>query len=293
MARALSSVVASERLTVIVNVGDDDFIYGTYVAADLDTVTYTLAGIEGPQGWGIAGDTTKVLDEMADRGIDTSFRLGDRDLATCLYRTDRLRAGQPLSTITAELADSLGIRVCILPATDDPVRTTVELEGGSRISFQDYFVRRRHRDTVTALEYDGAAAGRPAPGVIAAIDRADLVVIAPSNPPLSIWPILAVPGIRPAVERASRVVAVSPLFGGRALKGPAGDVMASLGLPPGTPGVLAAYEGLLTTLVVDHGDAADEAISTETTKIVAADTRIAGREAGAAFAAWLVDTMAP
>jgi LPPG:FO 2-phospho-L-lactate transferase len=272
-------------------VGDDDFIYGAHVAADLDTVAYTLAGIEGPQGWGIAGDTTHVLDEMADRGLDTSFRLGDRDLATCLYRTERLRTGWPLSTITAELADSLGIDNRILPATDDAVRTTVQLADGSRISFQDYFVKRRHRDTVAALEYDGAAASRPAPGVVAAIDRADLVVIAPSNPPLSIWPILAVPDIRPAVERASRVVAVSPLFGGRALKGPAAEVMASLGLPPGTPGVLAAYQGLLTTLVVDSEDAADEALSTERTRILAADTRIADRAAGAAFATWLLDTM--
>lgn len=293
MARALSRVVAPERLTVIVNVGDDDFIYGVHVAADLDTVTYTLAGIEGPQGWGIGGDTFRVMDEMADRGVDTTFRLGDRDLATCLYRTMRLRAGAPLSTVTRELAASVGVTNRILPATDDPVRTMVDLIDGTTLSFQDYFVRRQHRDVVAAVEYVGIETCRSAPGVLEAIRTSDLVVVAPSNPPLSIWPILEVPGVRDAVSDATRVVGVSPLFGGKALKGPAEQVMASLGLSPGTAGVLTAYRDLLDILVVDAADAADEDLSTPATRVVAHDTRIIDPDAGGAFASWLVDTMVP
>ena len=293
MARALSSVLAPERLTLIVNVGDDDFVYGVHVAADLDTVTYTLAGIEGPHGWGIAEDTFQVMDEMAIRGVDASFRLGDRDLATCLYRTDLLNKGVPLTTITTQLAGSIGVGCHILPASNDPVRTMVGLVDGSWLTFQDYFVRRRHRDPVAKLDFVGAANSRPAPGVLEAIAAADLLVVAPSNPPLSIWPILEIPGIRNAVCDAEKVVAVSPLFGGKALKGPAEQVMASLGLPRGTPGVLTAYDGLLAVLVVDQADATDECLSTPSTRIVAHDTRLAEPAQGRAFASWLIDTMAP
>jgi LPPG:FO 2-phospho-L-lactate transferase len=289
----LSSVLAPERLTLIVNVGDDDFVYGVHVAADLDTVTYTLAGIEGPHGWGIADDTFQVMDEMAIRGVDASFRLGDRDLATCLYRTDLLNKGVPLTTITTQLAGSIGVGCHILPASNDPVRTMVGLVDGSWLTFQDYFVRRRHRDPVAKLDFVGAANSRPAPGVLEAIASADLLVVAPSNPPLSIWPILEIPGIRNAVRDAEKVVAVSPLFGGKALKGPAEQVIASLGLPPGTPGVLAAYDGLLAVLVVDQADATDEGLSTPSTRIVAHDTRLAEPAQGRAFASWLIDTMAP
>jgi LPPG:FO 2-phospho-L-lactate transferase len=169
----------------------------------------------------------------------------------------------------------------------------VELADGQIISFQDYFVRRRHRDAVAALNYSGADRSRPAPGVLEAIAAADLVVIAPSNPPLSIWPILAVPGIRDAVTSATNVIAVSPLFGGKALKGPAEQVMSAAGLPPGTRGVLEAYDGLLSMLVVDQDDKADESLATATTTVVAHDTRIAEPAAGVAFASWLIDTMAP
>ncbi len=293
MARALAGAVAPEQLTVIVNVGDDDFIYGLHVAPDLDTVMYTLAGIEGPQGWGIAADTFQVMEELTRRGEDTSFRLGDKDMATCLYRTARLRGGAPLSAITSELTATLDVGSQLLPATDDPLRTRVRLSSGSWISFQDYFVRRGHRDEVAGLDYHGAASSQPAPGVIAAIDAADLIVIAPSNPPLSVWPILAVPGVRQAVRGAAMVAAVSPLFGGAALKGPAREVMASLGLGEGTAGVLAAYEGLLSTLIVDEGDAADESLSTSATRVLSYPTRIADPVAGRRFAGWLVDTMAP
>lgn len=293
MARALSGTVAPDRLTVVVNVGDDDYMYGVHVAADLDTVAYTLAGIEGPHGWGFAGDTFEVMDELASRGVDSSFRLGDRDLGTCLQRTAALRGGVPLSAVTAEIIRSLGVKTHVTPATDDPVRTRVQIEGGEWLAFQDYFVRRRHRDRVVALDYEDVAAAVPAPGVVDAIEAADLIVVAPSNPPLSIWPILAVPGIRPAVKAAANVVAISPLFGGKALKGPADQILASLNLPAGTAGVLAAYDGLLSGLIVDSSDSVDEALSSGATSVTATDTRIAEPKAGRDFARWLLDTMAP
>jgi LPPG:FO 2-phospho-L-lactate transferase len=254
-------------------------------------VTYTLAGIEGPNGWGIDGDTFYVMDELSRRGIDTAFRLGDRDLATCLHRTGAIRAGTPLSEVTAEIATSLGVEPTVLPASNDPVRTVVQVADGTRLSFQEYFVLRRHEDDVVGLEYRGAENAAPAPGVLDAIEAADLVVVAPSNPPLSVWPILAVPKIRRAIESARSVVAVSPLFGGKALKGPADKVMASLGLAPGTAGILDAYKGLVSSLVIDQGDIADEALSTADVRVIATDTRMTTPEQGADFGAWLMDTM--
>jgi LPPG:FO 2-phospho-L-lactate transferase len=292
MARALSSVVAPDRLTLVVNVGDDDYMYGAHVAADLDTVTYTLAGIEGPYGWGIANDTFEVMAELERRGVDTSFRLGDRDLATCLRRSEALRTGVPLSSITTTIAHSLGVAAHILPATDDELRTAVQIANGSWLPFQEYFVIRRHEDNVTAVTYRSPGSLTPAPGVIEAIESADLVVIAPSNPPLSVWPILAVPGVRDAVTTARRVIAVSPLFAGKALKGPADRVLASLGLPPGTAGILEAYHGLISTLVVDTTDERDEALSTPQVRITSADTKMTTAAEGARFGAWLMDTMA-
>ncbi len=291
MARALSSAVAPDRLTVVVNVGDDDYMYGAYVAADLDTVTYTLAGIEGPYGWGIAGDTFHVMDEMSGRGIDTSFRLGDRDLATCLQRGEALRSGTTLSVVTTQIATSLGVEQRVLPASDDAVKTEVQIATGEWLPFQEYFVLRRHQDDVAAVRYQGIASAVPAPGVLAAIAAADLVVIAPSNPPLSIWPILDVPGIRDAVAAAGSVVGVSPLFAGKALKGPADRVMATLGLPAGTAGVLEAYSGLLSVCVVDQSDSADEALSTTATRVLSTDTRMRTAAEGRRFGRWLLDTM--
>lgn len=290
MARGLAAVAAD--LTVIVNVGDDEEIYGVHVSADIDTVVYTLAGREGPNGWGLAGDTFETMDRLAGLGLDTSFRLGDADLATCLARTAALRQGTPLSRITATLADRFGVTPRILPATDDRLRTRIRIGDAAWVPFQEYFVIRGHRDEVEDLDFEGAAASRPAPGVLDAIDRASLVVIAPSNPPLSIWPILEIPGIRAAVSAAPRVVAISPLFGGRALKGPADRVMASLGLPPGNAGVLAAYSDLLDDLVVDVGDREDRRSLGDGVRVHAADTRIAEPAAAAAFAAWLVEAMA-
>ncbi len=280
-------MLPADRLAIVVNVGDDDDVYGVRVCPDLDTVVYTLAGIEGPLGWGIAGDGFTRLAALERDGVDTWFRLGDRDFEQCRRRTDLLAAGVPLSKATAELANDLGIAATVLPATDDPVRTRVRTTAGW-LAFQDYFVRRAHRDDVLELDYAGARVAEPAPGVLDAVAAADLIVVAPSNPPLSTWPILAVPGIREAVAATPRRVAVSPLFGGRALKGPADRVMASLGLPPGNAGVVAAYEGLLTDLVVDRGDAADVRLAREGLAVHMADTRIAEPGAAARFADWLL-----
>lgn len=282
-ARGFASVLAPDELTVIVNVGDDERIYGVHVAADIDTVVYTLAGVEGPHGWGRAGDTFTVVEALERLGIDTTFRLGDIDLATCLARTQALDSGETLSSITERMARALGAHHRVLPATDDRLRTKVRI-GDEWLLFQEYFVLRGNRDEVLELEFDGADEAKPAPGVIEAIAAADLVIIAPSNPPLSIWPILAIREIHDTVLAAPRVVAVSPLFGGKALKGPADRVMSSLGLPPGTTGVLTAYRALLSDLIIDQGDAEEEIDSGEV-KIHAMDTRIADPDAAARFAA--------
>ena len=283
MARGLAAVCS--RLTVIVNVGDDDTMHGVKVSPDLDTVLYTLAGIEGPEGWGRIGDTFEVMKHVGLLGGDSRFRIGDRDLATNLLRSTWLTQGLTLTEITAKLATALGVETPVLPATDIAVPTRVR-SGATWLAFQDYFVLRRAEDPVDELLYEGADAAPPAPGVVEAIESADVVVIAPSNPPLSIWPILALPAIQAAVVGARRVIAVSPLIGGKALKGPADRVMASLGLPAGNQGVADAYDGLLTDLVVHRADA-ESAVETSA-RVHALDTLIADPGQGARFAAELL-----
>lgn len=290
MARAFATVVAPHQLTVIVNVADDDVPYGVHVAADIDTVTYTLADIEGPHGWGIAGDTFHVMTQLEAIGVDTRFRLGDKDLATCLLRTAALNRGTTLSEVTADVARELGVEVNLLPVTNDHLRTKVDIGEGDWIDFQDYFVLRQHRDRIADLRYEGAMRATPAPGVIDTIEDADVVVIAPSNPPLSIWPILAVPGVREAVHDHECVAAVSPLFGGQAVKGPTVEVMTALGLPPGNEGVLAAYPALVNYLIVDTGDAADiETFDQLGVTVLAHDTRLTRGDRGAGLATAILD----
>ncbi len=256
MARGFAQLLPPEALTVIVNVGDDARMYGAHVSPDLDTVCYTLAGINGVEGWGIANDTHLVMDQLATMGVDTTFRLGDRDLAHCLARSMHLDSGGTLSEFTRQATKRMGIAVVILPASDDPIRTKITTAAGEVIDFQDYFVLRAQRDRVVGVAFDGADAARPAPGVIDAIAKADIVVIAPSNPPLSIWPILAMPELGAAVRRHEKVIAVSPLIGGEAVKGPLVEVMSGLGLAPGTAGIAAAYsDQALHSLVIDPVDA--------------------------------------
>jgi LPPG:FO 2-phospho-L-lactate transferase len=243
-------------LTVVVNTGDDAEIHGLWVSPDLDTVMYTLAGRENrAQGWGLEGETFTVHEALGALGVDTWFLLGDQDLATHLARTAARRAGEPLSTTTARLAAALGVPARLLPVTDDRLATVVDTPDGT-LEFQEYFVRRRHADPVRDVRFEGADAARPAPGVLEAVSDTDLVVLAPSNPVLSIGPLLAVPGVRAALEaRTAPCVAVSPIIGGRALKGPAADVLAALGHEPSARGVARMYLGLVDVLVVDHADA--------------------------------------
>lgn len=243
-------------LTVVVNVGDDDHVYGLAVSPDIDTVIYTMVGREGPHGWGLKDDVFAVMNALDALPIDPTFRIGDGDLATNLFRTDRLAAGWSLTWVTTALASAFGVGATVLPATDDPLRTQVKI-GGNWVGFQEYFVARRHADEVEDVRFEGAGYCRPAPGVIEAIESAEALVIGPSNPILSIWPILAIPAIAEAVAAKPLVIGVSPLIGGSALKGPAHRVLESLGFGPGTKGVVSAYGGVLTDLVIDEADAAD------------------------------------
>lgn len=256
MARGFAALEAVE-LTVVVNVGDDDTIYGVELSPDIDTVVYMLAGVGGQFGWGRRNDTWRVMSELERFDIDTSFRLGDQDLALNLFRTQLLRTGVPLSTVTRAQCAAFDVTARILPATDDPVRTKLQIaDSGSWIDFQTYFVTRGHQDRIAAVSYEGVDSASPAPGVLDAIAGADAVVIAPSNPHLSILPILAVPGVRDAIA-GKRVAGVSPFVGGAAIKGPAADVMHSLGHTPDPTGLTAVYEGILTHLIVDPRDAVD------------------------------------
>lgn len=286
LARGLARL-ADVDLTVIVNVGDDDVIHGLYVSPDLDTVIYTLAGLEGDQGWGRSGDSFTTNAELGFLGADNRFRLGDRDLALNILRTEALSSGEALSEFTDRMSKQLGVGATVLPSTNDRLRTEILNHGGERLSFQEYFVIRRQQDVVAAIKFDGADGANPTPGLIRAIDDADVILIGPSNPPLSIWPILAIGDIRSAVGRHPRVVAVSPLFGGKALKGPADRVMASLGLPPGNLGVAEAYSGLVDLLVIDESDSTD-APKLSSVPTITADTHIVDASAAEALARRLV-----
>ena len=256
--RGLVRAVPPGDVTAVVNTGDDTVLHGLHVSPDLDTVTYTLAGRnDEARGWGLAGESWTVMDALEGLGGDAWFRLGDRDLATHLYRTQRLSEGAALSTVTAELAAAMGVATRVLPMSDDAVRTRLELAGdGGEVAFQEYFVRLRHAVAVRAVRFDGAAAARPAPGVLEAIAEAEVVVVCPSNPVLSIDPVLAVPGIGDAVRgRRPQVVAVSPIVAGAALKGPADRLLAELGEEPSVLGVARRYTGIAGTLVIDEADA--------------------------------------
>lgn len=259
-------------ITAIVNVGDDTELHGLAVSPDLDTVTYTLAGAIDPErGWGLAGETWQAMDQVRSyaghNGIDANaavgndaagwFSLGDRDLGTHLYRTSRRRAGAPLSEVTAEITGAWGLGLRVLPVSDDPLRTELTTADGRRLGFQEYFVREGHSVEVTAVEVVGAGDSRPAPGVIDAISCADVVVVAPSNPVVSIDPVLAVPGVRDALVAArDRAVAVSPIVGGAALKGPADRLLRELGHDASVAGIARWYRDLVSVLVVDEVDAA-------------------------------------
>lgn len=253
----LVRVVPPEQVTVIGNVADDLEILGLHVSPDLDTIVYTLAGVVEPErGWGRADDTANALAVVAQLGGPDWFFLSDGDIGLHLVRSERLRRGEALSAITRDVCERFALRIRLLPVTDDAVRTLITTDVGE-IDFQTYFVRRRHEDEVHAVRYEGAAVARPAPGVLAALEEADIVVVAPSNPFLSIDPILAVPGVREALAgRSGPVVAVSPIVGGRALKGPADRMLRTLAGEASARAVAAHYAGFLTHMLVDTADAA-------------------------------------
>ena len=272
----LVRVVEPDSVTAIVNVGDDLELHGLHISPDLDTVTYTLAGAVNPEtGWGLAGETWQAMDSLGRYGGPDWFRLGDLDLGTHLFRTGRLRDGAPLSTVTAEITAGWDLGLHVLPATDDRLRTMVTLAGsGEEVDFQSYFVGRHHDVAISAVRFEGAAAARPGPGVLEAIEAADVVVAAPSNPIVSIGPVLAVPGVLDAVTAGrDRVVAISPIVAGSALKGPAARMLDELGHEPSVVGVARLYRDWCSTLVVDHADAdAAESIAAAGMRCVVTDT---------------------
>ncbi|MDA8295048.1 MAG: 2-phospho-L-lactate transferase [Actinomycetota bacterium] len=253
----LVAVVPAASVTAIVNVGDDTEMHGLHISPDLDTITYTLGGgSDTERGWGLAGETWAAMDQLDFYGGAAWFRLGDRDLGTHLYRTGRLKQGASLSAVTAEITQAWGIGMTLLPVSDDPVRTRLELEGGEEVDFQEYFVRLRHSVAVRAVHFVGAEQAKAAPGVLEALEAAETIVIAPSNPIVSIGPVLAVPGITELLARRRRdVVAVSPLVGGRALKGPADRLLVELGGDASAVGVAEVLTGVAGTLVIDVIDA--------------------------------------
>ncbi len=251
----LQAILPPDELVAIVNTGDDLEWWGLHVSPDLDSITYALAGLlSRERGWGVEGDTFECLAFMRRMGAPSWFQLGDRDLATHLRRTQLLREGRTLTAATREIASSFGIRVDILPMSDDRVETRVLTETGE-LNFQEYFVRERHAIPVRGVRFIGADGAKPAPGVGEAIRGAEAVLIAPSNPITSIGPILAVPGIRDALrDTHAPVAAVSPIIGGAAVSGPAGDLMRVQGLPVSVAGVAQVYADFLDALVVDRRD---------------------------------------
>jgi LPPG:FO 2-phospho-L-lactate transferase len=248
-------VVSPDRVYIVGNTADDAEIHGLHISPDLDTVVYTLAGLANSQtGWGMRGDSFRCLQALGRLGGDTWFQLGDVDLATHLYRTERLRQGATLSEVTREIARALHVRSTIVPMSNDRIRTRICTPSGE-LEFQTYFVKRRARDRVTAMHFEGASDAAPAPGLLEAIQNASAIVFCPSNPFISIGPILAVPGIRDALQqRRESVLAISPIVGGRALKGPAAKMMRSLRMKPSAADVARLYDDVAGVFVLDEVD---------------------------------------
>jgi LPPG:FO 2-phospho-L-lactate transferase len=267
-------VIPPDRVVVVGNVGDDVEPHGLHVSPDLDTVLYTLTGwIDEDKGWGVRGDSDRALERARELGADAWFWLGDLDIGLHRARTEALRRGEPLSAVTARIAERMGLPLRLIPATDDRLRTMIDTPDGE-IDFQTYYVRHQHADRVTGIRFDGAELARPAPGVVEAIRDAAAIVIAPSNPLISIGPILAVTEIRSLLAaRSAPSVAVSPIIRGRALRGPAAAMLESLGHEASAAGVAAIYAGLVDALVIDEQDAElAEAVERHGMRAVVADT---------------------
>ena len=274
LVQGLARIVVPDHLTVVVNTGDDLEWWGLHVSPDIDSVLYGLSGLLSvDRGWGVNDDSFRCLEQMKQLGEPAWFSLGDLDLATHLTRTSLLREGLTLTEVTAELANRMGIGARVLPMSDDRVSTMLDTAKG-RLSFQEYFVRERHSVEVSRVEFVGAEHSRPASGLLEAIDAADVIVFAPSNPVTSIGPVLAVPGIREALRNtASPVIAVSPIVGGDALSGPAAALMRMQGWPSTIAGVAQAYEDFLNVLIVHSADAeAADALSSAKLRVICTHT---------------------
>ena len=285
--RGLVRRIDPERLTVVVNTGDDDTFYGLHVSPDIDTVTYTLAGVVSrAQGWGLDGESFNVLGALARFYGQPWFGLGDRDLATHLYRTERMRHGIPLSRITAEIADAFGVKSRIIPMSDDRVRTFVKLRGRRAIPFQEYFVRGHARGDVEKIELRGIGIARPNPAVLRAIRNSAAVILAPSNPFVSLGPILKLTGVRAALRRVKpRVAAISPIVGGKTIKGPADKMLRSLGMEVSPLGVARLHCDIAGLFVLDNADRRYlESIERLGMRALATDTIMATPERAAALA---------
>ncbi|MBI4442911.1 MAG: 2-phospho-L-lactate transferase [Acidobacteria bacterium] len=270
----LAEVVSPGRITIIVNIGDDARFYGLHVSPDTDTVMYWLAGVaDFERGWGLAGDTFHCLEALTRLGEETWFQLGDRDLATHLWRTQRLQQGATLSEVTGQLCRAYGVECRLLPMTDMPARTRLQTTAGP-LAFQEYFVKLRQEPEVLEADFSEAACARPAPGVVEAILQAEAVLIAPSNPILSIGPILAVPGIREALRTTvAPVAAISPIVAGRSLKGPTDRILRSLGLGASAASVATLYRDFLNLFVLDSEDASlEEEVRKMEIEVVSAPT---------------------
>ena len=257
LALGLCRILPPDRLTIVVNTGDDESFHGLTVCPDVDTVTYTLAGMANPEtGWGIAGESFRTLGALKRLGADTWFGLGDLDFATHIRRHDLLRRGRTLSEATREITTSLGIAHRIAPMSDDPVRTVAVTDEGE-LAFQEYFVHRRCEPKISGVRFEGASAAKPSPAFTAALADADALVYCPSNPLVSIGPVLAIPGVREAIAGFSGPrIAISPIVAGRALKGPAAKMMAELGEEVSCVGVARRYAGLCDGMFIDSADAA-------------------------------------
>jgi LPPG:FO 2-phospho-L-lactate transferase len=285
--RGVVGVVDPGDVSIVGNVADDIEVLGLRVSPDLDSILYTLTGLaDEDRGWGRAGETWQALDTVAELGGESWFRLGDRDIGLHLVRTELLREGVPLSEATERITHALGLEALLLPATDDPLRTFIETVEGT-FAFQTWFVARGHRDEVDAVHYAGSPEAKPAPGVLAALAAADVILIAPSNPYVSIGPILAVGEIRAALEqRTVPCVAVSPLIGGRAVKGPADRMLQRLAGGTTPSHVASCYAGLIDALVIDEADAPADLgpdVRTVATNTLMTDVEAARRLAAAAL----------
>ena len=277
----LAAVVSPSRITIIVNTGDDALLHGLHVSPDTDTVMYWLAGVADiERGWGLAGDTFHCLEALARLGEETWFQLGDRDLATHLWRTQRLQQGATLSEVTGQLCRAYGVECRLLPMTDMPAKTRLQTTAGL-LAFQEYFVKLRQEPEVLEADFSEAARAQPAPGVVEAILEAEAVLIAPSNPILSIGPILAVPGIREALRTtAAPVAAISPIVAGRSLKGPTDRILRSLGLGASAASVATLYRDFLNLFVLDSEDASlEDEVSKMGGEVVSAPTIMSTLEA--------------